>query len=62
VAEHFGSVPVVRINGKPARMLERRETRVSVQIPADSDGGPISVLQDGHTLACGTLVIIGKNR
>jgi len=62
VAEHFGSVPVVRISGKPARMLERRETRVSVQIPADSDGGPITVLQDGHSLECGTLVIIGKNR
>lgn len=62
VAEHFGSVPVVRINGKPARILERRETRVSVQIPADSDGGPITVLQDSRTQACGTLVIIGKNR
>jgi len=62
LAERFGSSPVVRIAGKPARMLERRPERISIQIPADSDGGEITLAQDGRVSSCGTLVIIGKNR
>jgi hypothetical protein len=58
----FGKAPVVRIAAKPARMIERRSDRISVQVPADSDGGPITVQSDGRSLACGNLVIIGKNR
>src|SRR4051794_25199296 len=37
--ERFGQAPVVRIAGKPARILERRENRISVQVAADSNGG-----------------------
>jgi hypothetical protein len=62
LGERFGSAPVVRIAGKPARMLERRADRISVQIPADSDGGAITLQSDGKALTCGKLVIIGKNR
>lgn len=62
LSDAFGSAPVVRIAGKPARMIERRPDRVSVQVPADSDGGPITLLHDGKTSSCGNLVIIGKNR
>jgi hypothetical protein len=58
----FGKAPVVRIAAKPARIIERRSDRISVQVPADSDGGPITVQSDGRSLACGKLVIIGKNR
>lgn len=62
LSDGFGSAPVVRIAGKPARMIERRPDRVSVQVPADSDGGTITLLHDGKTSSCGNLTIIGKNR
>lgn len=62
LSDAFGSSPVVRIAGKPARMIERREDRVSVQVPADSNGGPITLLHDGRSSTCGNLTIIGKNR
>lgn len=62
LSDAFGSSPVVRIAGKPARMIERREDRVSVQVPADSNGGPITLLHDGRNSTCGNLTIIGKNR
>jgi hypothetical protein len=58
----FGQAPVVRIAAKPARMLERRNDRISVQVPADSDGGAVTLQSDGHSASCGNLVIIGKNR
>lgn len=60
--ERFGQAPVVRIAGKPARILERRENRISVQVAADSNGGAVTVQADGKTAECGTLVIIGKDR
>jgi hypothetical protein len=62
LGDRFGSAPVVRIAGKPARILLRKQDRISVQIPADSDGGEITVLNQGKVESCGTLVIIGKNR
>lgn len=62
MGERFGSAPVVRIEGKPARILLRKQDRISVQIPADSNGGEITLLNDGKVASCGTLVIIGKNR
>jgi hypothetical protein len=62
LGERFGSAPVVRIQGKPARILLRKQDRISVQIPADSNGGEITLLNDGKVASCGTLVIIGKNR
>ena len=58
----FGQAPVVRIASRPARMLERRADRISVQVPADSDGGAVTLQSEGHSAACGNLVIIGKNR
>lgn len=60
--DRFGSAPVVRIAGKPARILLRKQDHISVQIPADSNGGEITLLNDGKVASCGTLVIIGKNR
>jgi hypothetical protein len=62
LGERFGSAPVVRIAGKPARILIRKQDRISVQVPADSNGGEITLLNDGKVASCGTLVIIGKNR
>jgi hypothetical protein len=62
LGDRFGSAPVVRIAGKPARILIRKQDRISVQVPADSDGGEITLLNDGKVASCGTLVIIGKNR
>lgn len=62
LGERFGSAPVVRIAGKPARILVRKQDRISVQVPADSNGGEITLLNDGKVASCGTLVIIGKNR
>ena len=62
LGDRFGSAPVVRIQGKPARILLRKQDRISVQIPADSNGGEITLLNDGKVASCGTLVIIGKNR
>jgi hypothetical protein len=62
LGDRFGSAPVVRIAGKPARILLRKTDRISVQIPADSNGGEITLLNEGKVESCGTLVIIGKNR
>ncbi|MET0390973.1 MAG: hypothetical protein ABW321_33690 [Polyangiales bacterium] len=62
VGQGFGTSPVVRIAGKPVRMIERRAERISIQIPTDSDGGAITLLNDGRASHCGELVIIGKNR
>lgn len=59
--ENLGQAPLVRIAGKPARILERRDDRISVQVAADSNGGPVTVQSSGKTAECGTLVIIGKN-
>lgn len=60
--EGFGKAPVVRIGDKVARILERGEDRISVQVAADSDGGKVTVQVGKLTAECGTLVIIGKNR
>jgi len=57
----FGKAPLVRIAGRVTRMIERTETRIAVQIPRDSDGGPVSVKVGELELPCGTLTIIGKN-
>jgi hypothetical protein len=62
VGTGFGQAPVVRIAQRPARMIERRSDRISVQVPADSDGGLVTLQTDKRTADCGTLVIIGKNR
>jgi hypothetical protein len=60
--ENFGHAPVVRIEGRVARVLERKATRISVQVARESDGGAVTVQADGVTVQCGTLIIIGKNR
>jgi hypothetical protein len=57
----FGQAPLVRIAGKVTRMIERTETRIAVQIPADSDGGMVTVTSNKHQANCGTLTIIGKD-
>jgi hypothetical protein len=57
----FGKAPLVRIASRVTRMIERTETRIAVQIPRDSDGGPVTVKIGELEIACGTLTIIGKN-
>jgi hypothetical protein len=57
----FGKAPLVRIAGKITRLIERTETRIAVQIPRDSDGGPVTVKVADLEIACGTLTIIGRN-
>ncbi|HEX4353880.1 MAG TPA: hypothetical protein VHZ95_13220 [Polyangiales bacterium] len=58
----FGEAPVVRIAERPARMIERRSDRISVQVPPDSNGGAVTLQSAGHSTPCGNLTIIGKNR
>lgn len=58
----FGRTPVVRIGDRITRILSRLDRTVSVQIPADSDGGPVTVEADGVRAACGWLTIVGKDR
>jgi hypothetical protein len=57
----FGQAPLVRIAGRVTRMIERTETKIAVQIPANSDGGAVTVHAGKLQAACGTLTIIGKN-
>jgi hypothetical protein len=57
----FGKAPLVRIASRVTRMIERTETKIAVQIPRDSDGGPVTVKVGELEIACGTLTIIGKN-
>lgn len=56
-----GRAPVVRIGGRVARLLSRRRTRIAVQVPGNSDGGPVTVQDGGDEIACGRLRIIGLN-
>ena len=58
----FGNTPTVRIGGKVVKMLERGTSEVSVQVPADSNGGVVTIAAAGVTANCGKLEIIGKNR
>ena len=61
--KNFGRAPVVRIAGRVApRMLERTETKISVEIPADSNGGAVTLQAGAQQATCGTLTIIGKDR
>jgi hypothetical protein len=57
----FGKAPLVRIAGRVTRMIERTETKISVQIHPDSNGGAVTVHAGKLEAACGTLTIIGKN-
>jgi hypothetical protein len=59
--EGFGKAPLVRIAGRVTRMIERTETRISVQIHRDSNGGAVSVKSGKLEAECGTLTIIGKD-
>ena len=53
---------MVRIGGKVTRILRRNDTEIRVQIPRDSNGGPVTVQSGGETVECGSLTIIGTNR
>lgn len=57
----FGKTPVVRVGGRVVRLLERSGARIAVQIPRDSDGGPVTVDARGQQADCGALIIVGKN-
>jgi len=57
----FGKAPLVRIAGRVTRMIERTETKISVQIHPDSNGGAVTVHAGKLQAPCGTLTIIGKN-
>jgi hypothetical protein len=57
----FGKAPLVRIAGRVTRMIERTESKIAVQIHADSDGGAVTVHAGKVQAECGTLTIIGKN-
>ena len=58
----FGRTPLVRIGDRVTRILSRLEHAVAVQIPADSDGGPVTLEAGGVRAACGWLTIVGKHR
>lgn len=58
----LGKAPLVRIAGRVTRIIERiGETKIAVQIPADSDGGAVTVHSGKLQAECGTLTIVGKN-
>lgn len=57
----FGDVPLVRIAGAIARIIERRGNVIAVLVPRDSDGGAVSVQSGEARAKCGTLTIIGKD-
>jgi hypothetical protein len=57
----FGRAPLVHIGGKVTRMIERTESRIAVQIPADSNGGAVTVTNGRLRAECGTLAIIGRD-
>ena len=57
----FGKSPLVRIGGKVTRTIERTDNRIAVQIPANSDGGPVTVVVGKVETPCGTLTIIGRD-
>lgn len=59
--ENFGKAPLVRIAGRVTRMIERTANKIAVQIPADSNGGPVSVKSGKLEAECGSLTIIGKD-
>ena len=58
----FGQTPIVRIADKATRILTRTADTISVQIPRDSDGGPVTVEASGIRSPCGWLTIVGKDR
>jgi hypothetical protein len=58
----LGQSPLVRIGGRVTRTIERTETRLAVQIHADSNGGPVTVVANKVEVACGLLTIIGKDQ
>jgi hypothetical protein len=58
--ERFGQI--VRIAERVTRILTRTADTISVQIPRDSDGGPVTVEARGVRTPCGWLTIVGKDR
>ena len=56
----FGKSPLVRVGGKVARLIERRDDIIAVLIPRDSDGGNVTLHAGGEQATCGKLLIIGK--
>jgi hypothetical protein len=59
--EGFGQTPVVRVDGKVTRTIDRTEKTIAVQIPADSNGGAVSVTSGKQQAQCGVLTIIGRD-
>jgi hypothetical protein len=57
----FGRAPLVHIDGKVTRMIDRTESKIAVQIPANSNGGAVTVTNGKLRAECGTLVIIGRD-
>ena len=57
----FGESPLVRINGKVARILSHNRAGIRVQVHKDSDGGLVTVHAAGKQAKCGTLEIMGRN-
>jgi hypothetical protein len=57
--QKFGASPVVRVGNQVTRILRREQDKISVQIPRNSNGGPVTVLVAGKKQECGSLTIIG---
>lgn len=57
--EQFGKSPLVKIAGKVARLIDRYEDTIAVQIPKKSTGGSVTVHVGGKQAVCGELRILG---
>ena len=59
--KQFGKSPLVKIAGKVARLIDRYDETIAVQIPKNSAGGEVTVHAGGKQVVCGKLRILGND-